>query len=74
MIWLEYEKQKKDRYGRKLANLYLADGTNIGAWMLKNGYAKVLTIPPNNKNKACYEKLENFARSNKNGLWKKFAQ
>jgi len=67
-IRLEYDVDSLDRYGRTLAYAYLND-TLINAEMIKNGYALLMTIPPN----VCYESLfvegQQYARSNRLGLW-----
>lgn len=40
--------EPRDRYGRLLAYLWLADGTLFNELLLGEGYAQLLTIPPNN--------------------------
>ncbi len=58
-----------DRYGRTLAYVYLEDGTFVNAELIKNGYAIVLTIPPNVKYADLFLKLQTDARRYKRGLW-----
>jgi endonuclease YncB( thermonuclease family) len=70
-IALVYGKDKKDRYGRLLAHTYLADGQNVQALLLTQGYASAIIIPPNTKFAGCYLEAENTARCNKTGLWQK---
>lgn len=48
-VRLEFDKTKKDRYGRTLAYVYLEDGTFINAELLKSCQAKPLHIKPNVK-------------------------
>ncbi len=38
--------QQRDRYKRMLAYVYLEDGTFVNAWLVENGYAMVMTVPP----------------------------
>jgi len=64
-----YGKDKKDRYGRLLAHAFSADGQNIQAILLKQGYANAITIPPNTLFVSCYLEMERYARCNKKGLW-----
>lgn len=46
-VYLEFDKQKRDRYGRLLAYVYLANGTFINAHLLEMGYANITTFKPN---------------------------
>jgi len=43
----------------------------MNALMIKSGYARVLTVPPNTKYAKMFLDLERSARKNKRGLWKK---
>jgi len=69
-VKLEYDVDRKDRYGRVLAYAYLPDGTFINADLVKRGYAMVLTVPPNVKFADLFVKLQREARNRKRGLWK----
>jgi len=71
-VVLEYDVNITDRYGRTLAYVYLKDGTFVNAELVKNGYAKVMTIPPNVKFSELFVKLQREARENYLGLWKQF--
>ncbi len=68
-IMLVYDKERTDKYGRALAHLFLKDGINIQALLLKRGLATPLTIPPNLAHMDCYEKSAEFAQSQQIGLW-----
>ncbi len=46
-VRLEFDVQEQDRYGRLLAYVYLEEGTFVNAWLVENGYAMVMTVPPN---------------------------
>jgi len=70
-VRLEYDVQRKDRYGRTLAYVYLEDGTFVNDVLLKEGYAVVATFPPNVKYTDLFLKSEKNARKKKLGLWKK---
>jgi micrococcal nuclease len=59
-----------DRFGRTLSYVYLKDGTFVNAELIKNGYATVMTIPPNVKYADLFVKLQREARRNNSGLWK----
>ena len=68
-VRLEYDVGRTDRYGRTLAYVYLRGGTFINAELVKNGYAMVMTIPPNVKYADLFLKLQIEAREHKRGLW-----
>jgi micrococcal nuclease len=70
-VRLEYDVGHLDRYGRTLAYVYLEDGTFVNASLVKNGYATVMTVPPNVKFARTFLKLERRARNQKKGLWAK---
>lgn len=70
-VRLEFDIEKKDRYGRLLAYVYLEDGTFLNANLVENGYAQVSTYPPNVKYADYFLKLERHARNNNLGLWMK---
>ena len=60
--------ERRDRYGRTLA--YVSrDGEMHNLALLREGYAKVLTIPPNDKYEPAFEAAEKEARSGEAGLW-----
>jgi micrococcal nuclease len=69
-VRLEYDAGHLDRYGRTLAYVYLEDGTFVNAELVKNGYATVMTVPPNVKYADTFLKLERKARNRNKGLWK----
>ena len=68
-VKLELDVQKKDRYRRMLAYIYLLDGTFLNADLVKGGFAVVDTYPPNVKHTALFVKLQHEARESKKGVW-----
>ncbi len=56
-VRLEFDVEQRDRYGRLLAYVYLEDGTFVNAWLVENGYAMVMTVPPNVKHQGLFLKL-----------------
>jgi len=68
-VRLEYDVARYDRYSRTLAYAFLEDGTFINAEMVKNGYATVMTIPPNVRHARTFTRLSSEARREKKGLW-----
>jgi micrococcal nuclease len=69
-VRLEYDVGRFDKYGRTLAYVYLEDGTFINAKLVRDGYANVMTIPPNVKYADTFLKMERKARNQKKGMWK----
>lgn len=59
-----------DQYGRTLSYVYLEDGTFVNAELIKNGFAVLMTVPPNVAFADYFAKLQKHARLNKRGLWK----
>ena len=69
-VSLEFDAEKQDKYGRLLAYVYLKDGTFVNAEIVKQGYASLMTYPPNVKYADLFLKLYQEARENRRGLWK----
>ena len=70
-ISLIYGAEKHDRYKRLLAHAFTGDGENIQATLLKQGFARSVTFPPNTRFSACYMQQERQARCARAGLWEK---
>ena len=67
-VRLEYDVEPRDRYGRLLAYVYV-DGEMIDAKLLAEGYARLLTIPPNVKHVDAFRRLVEEAHEGRRGLW-----
>ena len=68
VVRYELGRERRDRYDRTLAYLSKAgDMHNVA--LLSEGYAKVLTIPPNDKYESRFERAEREARTTDAGLW-----
>lgn len=68
-IRLQYDAERKDRYGRVLAHAFLEDGRSIAELMLQAGFATSLVIPPNLLHADCYSLAESHARAQQQGIW-----
>ena len=67
---LRVGREPRDRYGRLLAYVYRAsDHLFVNAELLERGYARTLTIPPNDVFAARFSRLERAASSAGRGLW-----
>ncbi len=71
LITIEFDEQKRDRYGRLLGYAYLSNGKMLNEEIVKAGYANVMTIPPNVKYKDWFLRAYKQARKKKRGLWSK---
>jgi len=69
-VKLVFDIDSLDQYKRTLAYVYLENGTFVNSELIKNGYAMVMTVPPNVKFADKFVKLQNEARQNNRGLWK----
>lgn len=68
-VRLEYDWQKRDKYGRLLAYIFLEDNTFLNAELIKQGYATVFR-KFRFKYRDDFIRYEQEARDNKKGLWK----
>jgi micrococcal nuclease len=68
-VRLEYDWQDRDKYGRLLAYVYLADGTFLNAEIIKQGYGFAYTRFPF-KYLEEFRQYEKEARKERKGLWK----
>jgi len=65
---LELDVQERDKYGRLLAYVYVGD-MMVNAEMVAQGYAQIMTIPPNVKYQDLFLKNQREARLLQLGLW-----
>lgn len=69
-VYLEYDKERTDKYDRVLAYVYLSDGeTMVETELLNRGMARTMTIEPNTKYATYFEQLEAAAAEKKIGIW-----
>jgi micrococcal nuclease len=61
--------EPRDRYGRLLAYVWLADGRFFNALVLARGYGTPLTIAPNDDHASLFRRLSRRARRQGRGLW-----
>jgi len=69
-VKIEFDIQKKDRYGRLLAYLWDRQGRMINYMMIRDGYAMVYTVPPNVKYSELFVEAQRLARQERKGLWR----
>jgi micrococcal nuclease len=68
-VMVEYDIEKRDKYGRLLAYLRTKDGRMVNREMLREGYAVIFTLPPNVKYAGEFIAAEKYARNRKIGIW-----
>jgi micrococcal nuclease len=68
-VRLKYETERFDRYRRTLAHVFLPDGSDVEALLLRDGLAWFVAIPPNVARLADYRAAEAEARVNRRGIW-----
>ncbi|PJA31980.1 MAG: nuclease [Zetaproteobacteria bacterium CG_4_9_14_3_um_filter_53_7] len=69
-LQLRFDNDKKDRYGRTLAHVYLKNGAWINALLVNEGLAYVYTFMPNHRETEPLLKAERLARNSMAGIWK----
>jgi len=69
VVRLRFDKEKKDRYGRTLAQVWMRDGLWVNAWLLNQGYAHIYTFEPNIRWTKQLLKEEQYARQRGLGIW-----
>jgi len=69
-VRLETDVQTRDRYGRLLAYVWVGD-LMVNAELVRQGYAQVMTVPPNVRHQELFLKLQREAREAGRGLWRK---
>jgi micrococcal nuclease len=70
-VRLEYDRVRRDRYGRTLAYVYLdaSPPVFVDARLVALGFARTLSIPPNTRHAAQLARLEQAAALAGRGLW-----
>ncbi len=48
-VTLEFDTEKRDKYGRLLAYVYTRSGIMVNYWLIRKGYARPYIIPPNTR-------------------------
>ncbi|MCD6360172.1 MAG: thermonuclease family protein, partial [Armatimonadetes bacterium] len=65
--------RERDRYDRLLGYVYVRDERGreifVNAELVREGYARVMTIPPDVKYADLFLRLEREARAARRGLW-----
>jgi endonuclease YncB( thermonuclease family) len=62
-------RERLDRHGRTLGELFGADGRSLSAVLVEEGLALAVAVPPNDAAIGCLLALEAQARAARRGLW-----
>ncbi|NRS47354.1 thermonuclease family protein [Brevibacillus sp. HB2.2] len=68
-VKLKFDVEPYDKYKRLLAYVYLEDGTFVNEKLVRDGYARIMTIPPNVAQAELFLAAEREAREQNRGLW-----
>lgn len=68
-VRLEYDRERRDRYGRLLAYVFLENGDMINTMLVRKGLAHVMLKRPNLKYKAILIECQQKAIKQKLGIW-----
>jgi len=68
-VRLTFDKEKKDKYGRTLAHVYLRNGLWVNAALVEQGLAHVYTFAPNTSAAKKLLRIEQKAIAEKRKMW-----
>jgi endonuclease YncB( thermonuclease family) len=68
-VRLETDIEKKDRYGRTLAYVFLQDGTMVNLKLIERGLARVMTTRSNKKYRSLFIEAQQRAMESRLGIW-----
>jgi micrococcal nuclease len=68
-VEIEFDVERRDRYGRLLGYVYGPDGAMLNERILQLGYAQLLTVPPNVRYVQRLRTAFEAGRSAQRGLW-----
>jgi len=70
-VLIKMDVQLRGKYGRLLAYVYLEDEnrTFVNAKLVEDGYAHVMTVPPNVRHSDFFLKLQREALQYQRGFW-----
>jgi endonuclease YncB( thermonuclease family) len=68
-VYLEYDKQQRDKYQRLLAHCFLPDDEHLNKTILEAGLASLSIIPPNVRYSQELISAQQKAEQNKRGIW-----
>lgn len=68
-LWLDYEKNRIDKYGRTLAYVFFENGTLFNLELVRYGFAKLYDDAKGLKYQSVFKEALELAKNEKLGLW-----
>ena len=68
-VRVQADRDAEDRFGRPLLHVWNADGVNVGEALVREGFAEVLFLRPNDRYLGAFEAAEREARGAGRGIW-----
>ncbi len=68
-VRVQGDRDPEDRFGRSLLHVWNADGVNLGEALVREGFAEVLFLRPNDRYLEQFEAAEAEAQRAGRGLW-----
>lgn len=68
-VYLAFDKDNEDDYGRTLAYVYTEDKQFVNLLLVEQGYAECMTIQPNVMFSSVFEEAESAAKAADVGFW-----
>lgn len=68
-VWLEYDRERTDVYGRQLCHVWLKDGTLFTLHLVEQGYGQMKIYPPNTRYQNFFVAAQQYAKENSLGIW-----
>lgn len=73
-VSLEYDQERRDRYGRILAYVFLENGDMVNALLIRKGLAHVMSKAPNVKYRALLLEYQRQAMKKRIGIWSRLSR
>ena len=68
-VRVQADRDPEDRFGRALLHVWNDDGVNVGEALVREGFATVLQVDPNERYLEQFQRAEQQARDAGRGLW-----
>ncbi|MDK7282632.1 thermonuclease NucI [Staphylococcus pettenkoferi] len=68
-VYLEYDKEREDRYGRTLAYVWLDQHTMFNKELVEKGLAREKYFAPNGKYRDVFKRAERQAKKEQRNIW-----
>lgn len=68
-IFIVYDQDRYDKYGRVLAHVFDDQQNNVAAWLIQKGLGFAVSVPPNLRYRKCYHSAEQEAVMANRGVW-----